>query len=43
MTTMVGGATSGYSEIGSTSAETTPAISTSMDSTPANIGRSMKK
>src|SRR5579862_7890529 len=43
VTTMVGGATSGYSEIGNTSADTTPAISTSMESTPANTGRSMKK
>ena len=43
VTTTVGGATSGYSAIGSTRAETRPAISSSTESTPAKIGRSMKK
>src|SRR5690349_21828265 len=41
-TTTDGGATSGYSEIGSPRSAIRPAISISSDSTPAKIGRSMK-
>src|SRR3990167_5329078 len=41
-TTIDGGTTSGYSEIGSPRSEIRPAISISSDSTPAKIGRSMK-
>src|SRR5437868_11433553 len=41
-TTTEGGATSGYSEIGSPRSAIRPAISISSDSTPAKIGRSMK-
>src|SRR6187431_2804425 len=41
-TTMDGGTTSGYSEIGSPRSAIRPAIRISSDSTPAKIGRSMK-
>src|SRR5256885_11335653 len=41
-TTTDGGATSGYSEIGSPPMAIRPAISISSESTPAKIGRSMK-
>src|SRR5258705_7546254 len=41
-TTTVGGATSGYSEIGSTGSDSSPATKISVDSTPAKIGLSMK-
>ena len=41
-TTIVGGATSGYSEIGSTGIDNRPARKITADSTPAKIGRSMK-
>src|SRR3982751_2538526 len=41
-TTTEGGATSGYSEIGSPRSAIRPAISISSESTPAKIGRSMK-
>src|SRR5256885_10476760 len=39
---MVGGTTSGYSEIGSPRKAITPARNIKSDSTPAKIGRSMK-
>src|SRR5690606_24392448 len=42
-TTICGGATSGYSEIGITRSASRPARKISTDSTPAKIGRSMKK
>src|ERR1700736_1267413 len=41
-TTTVGGATSGYSEIGSAGIDSSPATKISVDSTPAKIGLSMK-
>src|SRR6185503_4584001 len=41
-TTIEGGATSGYSEIGRPRRATSPAMTISTDSTPAKIGRSMK-
>ena len=41
-TTTVGGATSGYSEIGSAGSDRSPATKIRVDSTPAKIGRSMK-
>src|ERR1700716_38082 len=41
-TTTVGGATSGYSEIGSAGSDSSPATKITVDSTPAKIGRSMK-
>jgi len=41
-TTTVGGATSGYSEIGSAGSDSSPATKISVDSTPAKIGLSMK-
>src|SRR6185295_8332270 len=41
-TTTVGGATSGYSEIGSAGIDSNPPRKISIDSTPAKIGRSMK-
>ena len=41
-TTTEGGATSGYSEIGSPRSAISPAISISTDNTPAKIGRSIK-
>ncbi|MNU02473.1 hypothetical protein D3C72_2461900 [compost metagenome] len=42
-TTTEGGATSGYSETGSARKAIRPARKISTDSTPAKIGRSMKK
>src|SRR4051812_1887986 len=42
-TTTEGGTTSGYSAIGSTRIAIRPPSSTSTESTPAKIGRSMKK
>ena len=41
-TTIVGGTTSGYSEIGSARIESSPARKISRESTAAKIGRSMK-
>src|ERR1700731_4764773 len=41
-TTTVGGATSGYSEIGSAGSDSRPPRKISIDSTPAKIGRSIK-
>src|SRR3989337_1028721 len=41
-TTTVGGATSGYSEIGSAGSDNNPATKISVDKTPAKIGRSMQ-
>ena len=41
-TTTVGGATSGYSEIGSAGSDSSPATKIRVDSTPAKIGLSMK-
>src|SRR5215211_796462 len=41
-TTTVGGATSGYSEIGNAGSDRSPATKITVDSTPAKIGRSMK-
>src|SRR5258708_11810326 len=41
-TRTVGGATSGYSEIGSAGTDSSPARKISMDRTPAKIGRSIK-
>src|ERR1700716_776977 len=41
-TTTVGGATSGYSEIGSAGTDSSPATKISVDRTPATLGRSMK-
>src|SRR5712675_2991163 len=41
-TTTVGGATSGYSEIGSAGIDSSPATKISVDSTPAKIGLSIK-
>ena len=42
LTMTEGGTTSGYSEIGSLNSEMTPPSSSSTDSTPAKIGRSIK-
>src|SRR5256714_11849796 len=42
-TTTVGGTTSGYSEMGSKKAEIAPSTKMTIESTPANIGRSTKK
>src|SRR5882757_6042472 len=41
-TTTVGGATSGYSEIGSAGIDSNPPRKISIDKTPAKIGRSIK-
>src|SRR5260221_3437412 len=43
LTTMVGGTTSGYSEIGSWNRDATPARKMTTEITTAKIGRSMKK
>src|SRR3981189_1819235 len=43
VTLMIGGAISGYWATGSRENETTPRITKTIDTTPAKIGRSMKK
>src|SRR3546814_16860890 len=43
VTTTVGGTTSGYSAIGKRNTASRPSTNTTNDSTPAKIGRSMKK